>query len=210
MLTLRHLNKPHWLTPVPGVLFHSLTSFSSSIYFSPCFCNLRQSVKSSFVRSFGVIVSCGGQGYHSSSIINALVDFGRLGLSSWACASSYHPGGLPPALLKQTIPVMRAPQISNSDILTHMFFSLIKRVGWMNSGINHFLSATKNVPKGFSFSVGWKITPAQCWLWKYTFSERGETLFHNLVLHALSMPECWKFLYWCEWFSQEEAKHSNK
>ncbi len=58
-----------------------------------------------------------------------------------------------------------------------MFFSLIKRVGWMNSGINHFLSETKNVPRGVSFSVGWKNTPAQCWLWEYTFSERGDASF---------------------------------
>lgn len=75
----------------------SLTSTHLSTYLALCVCKLRQSVKSSFVWSFGVIVSCGAQGYHSSSVINAslspLVDFGRRSLSSWACASSYHPGG---------------------------------------------------------------------------------------------------------------------
>lgn len=60
-------------------------------------CSQQQSMKSPFVRPFGDIVPRGGQGHHSSLVINAglsaLVDFGCGGLSSWACASSYHPGG---------------------------------------------------------------------------------------------------------------------
>lgn len=101
----------------------SLTLTHLFIYSAPCFCKLQQSVKSFFVWSFGVIVSCGAQGFHSSLAINAglsmLVDFGRQRLSSWACASSYHPGGPGLALLKQTVSVMRALQISDSLKITH-------------------------------------------------------------------------------------------
>ncbi len=104
-----------------------------SIYFATCFCNLRRSVKSSFVWSFGVIVSCGGQGYHSSLAINAglsaLVVFGRQRLSSWACASSYHPGGQAPALLKQTIS------------LTHTYVFLADQKGlWFEFPYKWYLS----------------------------------------------------------------------
>lgn len=125
-------------------MFHWLTSLHLSTYFSPLFCSLRQSVKSPFVGWFGVIVSCGGQGYHSSLVINAglsaLVDSGMLGPSSWACASSYHPGGPAPALLKQTISVMMALQISHSHVRTHMFFSQIKRLCGWNTRIRVYLS----------------------------------------------------------------------
>lgn len=51
-----------------------------------CSLHLQQSVKSLFVWSLGVIVSCGGQEFLSSEVINTglsmLVDFGRRGLSS--------------------------------------------------------------------------------------------------------------------------------
>lgn len=114
----------HWQTSTADALFADPDPFIHLfIYSAPCFCKLQQSVKSFFVWSFGVIVSCGAQGFHSSLAINAglsmLVDFGRQRLSSWACASSYHPGGPGLALLKQTVSVMRALQISDSLKITH-------------------------------------------------------------------------------------------
>lgn len=115
-------------TPLIGYLGLILTDLSPFIHL---FCSLllQQFVKSFFVWSFGVIVSWGRQGYHSSVVINVvlcmLVDFGRRRLSSWACASSYHPGGPAPTLFKQTVLVMRALQITHSHI--HTRFSLILR-----------------------------------------------------------------------------------
>ena len=110
------------LTDYLGLILTDLTPFIHLF----CSLLLQQSVKSSFVWSFGVIVSWGGQGYHSSVVINVglctLVDFGRRRLSSWACASRYHPGRPAPTLFKQTVSVMRALQIAYSHMHVSNWF----------------------------------------------------------------------------------------
>lgn len=86
------------LTDCPVLMFHSLTSVQLSIYFA--FATPDSLWKAPLFDHLVSLCLAGGQGYHSSSAINvglsALVDFGRREPSSWACASSYHPGGPAP------------------------------------------------------------------------------------------------------------------
>lgn len=161
------------LRPFPS-LEHYLCLFSTRHCIYPfilhlALCSQQQPMKSPFVRPFGDIVPRGGQGHHSSLVINAglsaLVDFGSGGLSSWACASSYHPGGPAQAQTNNFSDESRRPP---NHTCSQMCWSLCsKRHAVLLSANKLGLSGTGALGKGRNKSLVFH------WVW----AKRDEILY---------------------------------